>query len=158
MSRFPTGPGVHLPPPTLFVLGLGGGWLLHRAYPVALLPASWRGFAVASGWTLLGFWLVLLVWAVATFAAARTTIVPNRPATRLVTSGPYRLTRNPMYVSLTALYAGMTLLIDSAWIALLLPFVLAALNFWVIRSEERYLAAEFGEEYEVFRSRVRRWL
>ena len=75
-----------------------------------------------------------------------------------MTAGPYRLTRNPMYVSLAALYVGVSLFANSWWPLLLLPVVLLAVDRAVIAREERYLAGAFPAEYAAYRARVRRWL
>ena len=154
----PPHPGVRFPPPLLFVLGLGAGWLLHRARPLLLLPADFRAVGVVLGWTGILLWAGLTGWAMATFRRARTAIFPNRPATGVVREGPYRFTRNPMYLALVLLYVGVSLLMNSGWALLLLPLVLALLYVSVIRREERYLTAAFGAEYEAYRTRVRRWL
>jgi protein-S-isoprenylcysteine O-methyltransferase Ste14 len=76
----------------------------------------------------------------------------------LVTSGPYRFSRNPMYVGLSALYLGLALLFNVAWPLALFPVVVMALFRLVIRREERYLAEAFGETYALYAQRVRRWL
>ena len=96
--------------------------------------------------------------AFAAFRRARTTVIPGRPANALVTAGPYQVTRNPMYVSFVALYIGATLLLNTWWPALLLPVVVFVIDRFVIRNEERYLAAAFPREYAEYRARVRRWL
>jgi len=85
-------------------------------------------------------------------------MIPNRPATRLVTWGPYRLSRNPMYLALSILYLGVSILVNTSWPVFFLPVALASLYLLVIRREERYLSAAFGREYELYRSTVRRWL
>jgi protein-S-isoprenylcysteine O-methyltransferase Ste14 len=151
-----SGPGVRYPPPLLFVLGIVLGWWLDRAMPLPLAgpAARWR----AVGWALVAFGISLTTWAVATFRGARTSIIPNRPATTLVTHGPFRLSRNPMYLALTLLYLGMVLLLNSAWPLLLLPLVITVLQWTVIRPEEHYLAARFGVSYAEYWRRVRRWL
>lgn len=154
----PAHPGVRYPPPLLFVFGLGAGWLLHRAYPLPLLGADARTAGVVLGWGGVLLWAVLTVSAVSSFRRARTAIIPNRPATMLVLGGPYRFTRNPMYLALVLLYLGVGLLINSIWTLLLLPLVLLILYVTVIRREERYLAAAFGASYDVYRAQVRRWI
>ena len=85
-------------------------------------------------------------------------MLPNLPAARLVTNGPYRITRNPMYVSLVALYLAVSLLLNSWWPVLFLPLVIFVMGLAVIRREERYLAGAFPEEYAAYRRNVRRWL
>lgn len=76
----------------------------------------------------------------------------------LVTSGVFRLTRNPMYVGLAAAYAGVAALLGSWWPLALLPLVLVAVDRLVIAREEPYLARALGAQYEAYRRRVRRWL
>jgi protein-S-isoprenylcysteine O-methyltransferase Ste14 len=100
----------------------------------------------------------LFLGAFAAFRRHRTTLIPNRPATAFVTSGPYRFTRNPMYLSLVALYLGVSAFANSWWPVILLPLVIVVIDRAVIAREERYLAATFPGEYSAYRSRVRRWL
>ena len=88
---------------------------------------------------------------------ARTNIDPYKPATALVTGGPYRFTRNPIYVAMTLLYVGAALSFRIIPALILLPIALLLLQFGVIRREERYLEAKFGDRYRQYRSRVRRW-
>src|SRR5207253_2608083 len=101
-------------------------------------------------------WLALMLAAFTTFARARTTIIPNQPANALVTNGPYRITRNPMYVSLAALYIGLSLLVNSWWPLVLLPVVLVIIDRAVIAREERYLTDAFPADYPAYQRRVRR--
>ena len=150
--------GVHFPPPLLFVLPLGVGILLHHWLPLHLAAVQWRAAGVIGGWLLIGVWAGLSGWALVTFWRQRTPIMPNRPVTRLVTSGPYRYSRNPMYLSLSALYLGVTALANSMWPIFFFPVVLTSLYFLVIRREERYLSATFGDEYDPYCASVRRWL
>jgi protein-S-isoprenylcysteine O-methyltransferase Ste14 len=103
-------------------------------------------------------WLALMLGALVNFRRARATIVTVRPAAALVTDGPYRYTRNPMYVSLVALYLGITLLVNSLWPVFLLPMVVLVIQQAVIVREERYLAGAFPTEYAEYCERVHRWL
>jgi protein-S-isoprenylcysteine O-methyltransferase Ste14 len=149
--------GVRFPPPLLYVAGVVAGWLLDRAWPLRIaLDASAQRMVGASLFLLLG--LGIMVWALATFRSARTTLVPNRPASALATNGPYRLTRNPMYVSLVAYYVGVSILLNSWWPLLLLPLVVLVVQRFVIAREERYLASAFPVDYPAYCQRVRRWI
>jgi protein-S-isoprenylcysteine O-methyltransferase Ste14 len=157
-SRLPD-PGVPFPPPFLFVAGFVAGLALERwvrrIHPIgddlAALAALAGGLGVLLGLTIVG-------WGLLVFVRARTGIMPVRPARRLVVSGPYRFSRNPMYVGLGALYLGLALVFDVAWPILLFPLVVVALSRLVIRREERYLADAFGEDYSAYTRRVGRWL
>ena len=151
-------PGVHFPPPLLFVGAFLTGWLLHRRWPVVMLPAEWSTAREIAGVLLVALGLTLVVWALATFHRHRTAIYPNRPASRIVRDGPYRRTRNPMYVSMTLIYLGVGLLVNSALPLLFLPLALFLLLRLVIAREERYLRSAFGEEYTAYCRQVGRWL
>lgn len=146
-------PGVHFPPPLLFVAGFGlGAWLQQRwPWPVLDVPAP-------VGWAMLACGLGIVGAAMLTFARVGTAIFPNRPATEIVARGPYRWSRNPMYVGMSTAYLGGVLVTGFLWPLPLLPIVLAALWHLVIRHEERYLSEAFGERYEAYTRSVRRWI
>jgi protein-S-isoprenylcysteine O-methyltransferase Ste14 len=150
-------PGVRFPPPLLYAAAFFCGYLLQRAYPLEIVAGGARALTVA-GLVLAALWAAFMGAAFATFLRARTNILPNRPAVRLVTSGPYRLTRNPMYVSLVLLYAGGALLLNAWWPLLFLPLVVVAIDRLVIAREERYLLDAFGGHYDAYCRRVRRWI
>lgn len=150
---------VRFPPPFLFAAGWLIGWALEVR--VARIPLAPPGAAPALEWlgmVLLVAGLALSFWGMITFRSARTSIIPNRPASRIVTDGPYRFSRNPMYVGLTVAYSGLALTANTAWPLILLPGVLLLLIALVILREERYLEGAFGTEYAAYRARVRRWL
>lgn len=155
-----TNPGVRFPPPIIFVGGFLLAWLLDRYWRALPLPLSrFSGSAVErTGWGLLVIGVIIAASGVLTFRRARTAIIPSHGASRLVTTGPYRYTRNPMYTGLTIAYVGVAALIDSAWPLILLPVVLIVLVRLVISREEAYLNSAFGAEYSAYRARVRRWV
>lgn len=101
---------------------------------------------------------VLAAWGWLIFRRGKTTSVPGQSSTKLVTWGPYRFTRNPMYVGLAIAYLGEAAILRQVWPVLLLPLVLAYLNWIVIPVEEERLREVFGPEYEAYRNTVRRWL
>src|SRR5688572_8402023 len=152
------GPNVAFPPPSLFAAGLGVAYLMHRRWPLPLVPEHVARWVELAGWGDVVVRLALMGWGIATFRREQTAVYPNQRARLLVESGPYRRTRNPMYLGMTVLYLGVTALMNSWWPLLLLPLVLWALVILVIGREERYLAQEFGEHYDAYRSRVRRWI
>jgi protein-S-isoprenylcysteine O-methyltransferase Ste14 len=133
---------------------------LERRWPWRLIPeaAGLERGREPLGLILVAAALALLATAIGTFWRARTTILPNRGATFLALGGPYRWTRNPMYVGMTLLYLGLTVLVDSAWPLLPLPFVVLVIDRFVIAREERHLVERFGADYDAYRRRVRRWL
>lgn len=149
--------GVRFPPPFLFMGGLVVGWLIDR-YVRPLPLTRDPNVLVVPALLVIALGLVFMFSGVIAFHRAHTAIVPNLPASRLVQSGPYRFTRNPMYTGLTIASVGVAMLIDSAWPLILLPVVLLLLVRLVIRREEAYLRSAFGAEYEAYTARVRRWL
>jgi protein-S-isoprenylcysteine O-methyltransferase Ste14 len=151
------GPGVAFPPPLLFVAGYALGWWIGRISPIGAGAAPIPVLEVA-GAIVAGAGLAIAAWAMSTFALSGTAIMPNQPASTLVVHGPYRYSRNPMYVALTLLYVGLVLVTRTWWALPLLPVVLVLLFKTVIAREERYLGTEFGEAYTDYTRRVRRWI
>lgn len=148
-------PGVHIPPPLIYAAGLSLGLWLSAYFRTLWLP--WQ-LSRALGWILVAAALLLAGSAITLFARAGTTIRPDRPAKILLSAGPYRFTRNPMYVSLTLLYLGIAIMWQSLWAIVLLPLVLLYIDRRVIRAEEVFLERKFGPSYAEYRAHVRRWI
>ena len=151
------GPHIRVPP-AFFVGGfLIGLWLesMHRI-PFAAGRAS-AGLS-SIGWIVALLGLALSLSGIATFRAAHTTMFPFDPATRLVERGPYRFTRNPMYLGGAVSYMGVAVAMNVVWPVILLPLVMWAVSRFVVRPEEKYLIATFGDAYVAYQRRVRRWL
>lgn len=148
-------PGVITHPPFLYAGALAVGAALDTLIP---LPALAAGTGLVPGVTLIVLALALAFWCFGLFRRAGTNVPTSRPATAVVTDGPYRVSRNPIYVALTTLSVGIALWINSWWMLGLLIPTLVIMNIGVIDREERYLAAKFGDEYLAFKARVRRWL
>ncbi len=148
-------PGVIAPPPLIYAGTLAAGLLLHMLFPVRFLP---RKIAPILGGVLLGIPAVLLPLAFRTMIRAHTNVNPELPATTLVTEGPFRMTRNPLYLSLALLYIGISMLINTLWSILLFPILILVMRRGVIDREERYLERKFGEQYREYKGSVRRWI
>ena len=145
--------GVVAPPPLIHAVGLGLGFVLEWLL----------GGGTFGDWRWAGIPLVLAGAAlnasfIARFARAGTAVEPWKPTTAIVTEGPYRFTRNPAYLGMALLIAGIAFLADAPWALLAVPPVVAVIDRGVIAREERYLEREFGEEYLAYKRRVRRWL
>src|ERR1700682_4474965 len=140
MDRVPlSNAGVRFPPPFLFVIGFLVGWALDR-YWYALPLSRFAGSALGPfGWSALALGVMFAGWGMVTFRRAKTPIHPHHSASQLVTHGPYRFTRTPMYTGLTIVYLGGSALVDSSWPIVLLPIVLLILVNTVISREEMYL-------------------
>ena len=148
-------PGIRLPPPPIYLLALLLGLLLDRRAHVPFVPP---GVARVLGWPPVGGGMALAVWFARTMRKADTTMHINKPVSSLVQNGPFRYSRNPGYLSLTMLYAGIAVLRNALWAILLLPLVLYVMQREVIEREERYLERTFGEEYLAYKARVPRWV
>ena len=142
-------------PPLILALHTAGGGIAHWVWPVTLMP-DWP--ARITGAVLVITSGCLATWAKRAMERAGTAIKPSLPATALVADGPYRHSRNPMYLSLCLLYLGLTLLVNGLMPVLLLVPLVLTLHFGVVRREERYLGAKFGENYLAYTRQVRRWL
>lgn len=147
--------GVLAPPPLIVGVPMLAALLLERWMPWPLPVGSWA-VRVGVGAVLVGF--ACVIPSIAAFRRARTHPEPWKPTKALVTSGLYRITRNPMYLGMLLVYVGIALAGRTVWPLLPLPVVILALEVGVIRREERYLVGRFGAPYEAYRQRVRRWL
>jgi protein-S-isoprenylcysteine O-methyltransferase Ste14 len=146
---------IALPPPLIFLGYLIGALLLHWAVPFRLpwpLPLRILGGLLLVG----GF--ALDAAAVREMLKAHTTPEPHQPTTALVTAGPYRFTRNPIYLGFVLLFLGFTLLAGTLWGVLLSPFLIGTVTRWIIHAEEAYLDGKFKAEYRAYFAHVRRWL
>lgn len=147
-------PGVIAMPPLLYAGALAMALILHLIRPLVLVPhpvARWAGAA------LMVAGMVIVRRGIATMRRAGTNVPPNRPATVIVTSGPFGWSRNPLYVGLYIAFIGISLLINTLWGVIVLIPLFALMHYGVILREERYLAAKFGTPYADYRARVRRY-
>jgi protein-S-isoprenylcysteine O-methyltransferase Ste14 len=148
-------PGVIAFPPFIYgipwLVGLG----VHALIPARVLAP---GPARAAGIVLTAVGIALAGWGRWAMRRVGTDPNPTKPSTALALGGPFRFTRNPLYLSLTLFYIGLTLLVNALWPLVLLPAVLIVVQRGVIEREERYLLRKFGAEYVAYRTRVRRWL
>jgi protein-S-isoprenylcysteine O-methyltransferase Ste14 len=148
-------PGVIAPPPLIYAGTLVAGLLANRRYHVPFLP---RRVARILGWPLLACGLVIGFLGSREMRRAETNVDPYKPATSVVTGGPFRFTRNPLYLSFTMIYGGIATIANALPAALLLPIVLRLMRRGVIEREERYLERKFGDEYIEYKEEVPRWI
>ncbi len=131
------------------------GWALSRLAPIAPFGGP---LAEGAGTMLAGAALALAVWAALTMVVARTPVMPRRDADALVERGPFRFSRNPIYLADLGLLAAFGLWIGSLWPILLTLILKYLLDRRFIRDEEARLEAAFGEAYRAYAARVRRWI
>jgi protein-S-isoprenylcysteine O-methyltransferase Ste14 len=142
-------------PPAIPIMALLLSWGMGRLWPV---DVDWPAWSRWVGGVLVFTPPLLVLSAALTFRRHQTAINPLGRVTTIVSSGPFRYTRNPMYLSLLVIYAGGMLAFRLPWAAILFIPVFLALHFGVIIPEERHLDTAFGEPYRSYRQRVRRWL
>ena len=148
IRRFPFPPGIP-------IVALILSWILGKLWPIEVNWPPWTHWA---GWIFFTIPFLFAIWAVITFRRNHTVVHPRGQVTKIVTAGPFRYSRNPMYVTLLAVYIGGTLAFRLPWALLLLLPVFLLLQFVVIIPEEKYLESSFGEEYISYKRAVRRWL
>jgi protein-S-isoprenylcysteine O-methyltransferase Ste14 len=149
-------PAFRIWPPIALGVPLTTGLVLTAAAgdPVSIVGTAtrWIGaflvvaFVLWNGWTL------------AFMASHSTAVLPGGATTLVLQSGPFRLSRNPLYLGLIALDVGVAMLAQSFWALVFVPVGVVALTWGAIRPEERYLTGKFGPDYDAYRARVRRWL
>src|SRR5215212_8042627 len=147
--------GGRVPPPLTYLLTLLLRLVLDRRFHVPFLP---HGVARVLGWPLVGGGMALATWFIRTMRGADTTMHINKSVSRVVQDGPFRYSRNPGYLSLAMIYAGIAILRDALLAILLLPLLLLMIQRKLIEREECYLERTFGEEYLAYKRRVRRWV
>ena len=137
---------------TAFGMGLGLDWL----YPLRFVPASVP--RLLTGGAIFAAGLALAIWAILTIRQAGTEIETTKPTTAIVSGGPFRFTRNPIYSGMLLGLVGLAVGFDTLWIlGTLIPFYLV-IRYGVIAREEAYLERKFGQAYLGYKSQVRRWL
>lgn len=149
---------VMVPPPLTFAAAFAAGLALQHLAPLPLPRGAWLDAMHFAGAALGNAGLLLALVCLGMFARRRTTVLPARSASAIVERGPYRFSRNPMYLSLILAYAGLAGMLESPWSLLLLPLPVATLQRVTIPYEESRLAAALGEDYARYRARVRRWI
>ena len=154
-SGYGDNPGVVAPPPLIYGLPLAAGLYMNRRDPFPVMPAEYAWWI---GVALIAVGVVLGVSAFVQFQLKHTSVMPYKPTTAIIRSGPFRITRNPVYLALTLGYIGTALMLNSMWPLLLLPLVLLVVHRGVILREERYLEQKFGDEYNSYKMSVRRWI
>jgi protein-S-isoprenylcysteine O-methyltransferase Ste14 len=151
-ATIPVARSAWMPPRFFLLFGLAGAALHYALGGPVVLRLPWLGAALAAA----GFGV--MAWGARAFSAAGTTIKPFEKSSVVVTEGPYRFTRNPMYLGMVGMLGGLALALGTLgpWVAVVALGVLLQARF--IRNEERALVASLGEPYERYRRSVRRWL
>ncbi|TCN28410.1 methyltransferase family protein [Sinorhizobium americanum] len=148
--------GAVVRPPIAWVLAVVAGIVFDAVFPLPFLspdvPAGWLGAIVF----LAG--LAMLIWAAATFRRAGTHIQTVEPTTKIVEDGPYRYSRNPIYIGMFVGLIGLALAFDSLWLLFMLVPFYFVIRYGVVAREEAYLERKFGDLYRAYKTRVRRWL
>lgn len=147
------GPGVRIPPPVIAAAVMGAAWLLDRLWTVQLGPPI-----PELGGMVIGLAIMLIGWAVLVLVKAGNDPRPDRPDAVLVESGPYRFSRNPIYLGFLLGAAGLALVWGTLWGWIGVAVLHGLLDRAVIAREEAYLEARFGAAYAAYKARVRRWM
>jgi protein-S-isoprenylcysteine O-methyltransferase Ste14 len=148
---------MRVPVPWVFIVTYLVGVGAEYAWPLHIATDSLPSVSVVGG-VLFGIGAAIAGWGLLTFRRAATTTVPGEASSELVTWGPYRFSRNPMYVGLVLAYLGEAGILRQVWPVFLLPLTVAYVNWVVIPVEEGKLKEVFGEEYKEYQAKVRRWV
>lgn len=148
-------PGVIARPPLIYLCSILIGLAVHLLWPLEVLPAA---LEATLGGPLILVAVVFFVLSLRQFRTAGTAVQTGRPTTVIIKTGPYRLSRNPIYLSFTVLQLGIAIWVNSVWLLGTLLVALVVISYGVIAREERYLGGKFGEEYLQYKASVRRWV
>jgi len=152
-------PGVIFPPPLILLIFLASGALLQFIFPLALLtPFSIGSLQFLAGLVIILSGIGLAFWGVRTFSKAGTNVATHQAALLVVVDGPYKFTRNPMYMGMQILLVGVGIMFSSQWFLLLWPIFFLVLRFGVVAREERYMEQKFGDQYVALLNKTRRWI
>src|SRR5688572_6505172 len=149
--------GVRVPPPLIFFGLVVIGPLVDRLFGIAPLHIA-QPLRSVMVLLLVAAGLMIVLAAIRNFARAGTRVEPWAPSSAIVSDGIYRFTRNPMYVGMALVVLGLALIIGSSASIVMVGLAMLIVDLFVIRREEAYLEAKFGDEYRDYRARVRRWL
>jgi protein-S-isoprenylcysteine O-methyltransferase Ste14 len=142
-------------PPVAIGAPLVGGWVASASWGDPFALGGWR---VPLGWALVLFFVAWNGWSLWLFGRHETGLLPGQATNAMIEEGPYRLSRNPLYVGLLALYLALALLAATVWGLVLFPLAVLLVRWGAIRPEERFLHRRFGTGYDDYARRVRRWL
>ena len=141
-------------PPFLLLGFIGLGFTARLIAPAKFLPDSWAAFV---GPILVAASFGLFLWTAFAMHRGRASIPTSEPTNSLVDGGPFRISRNPIYLSMVSLLLGVGIWANSLWFIVLAALAIALLSWGVISREERYLERKFGDKYLTYKARVRRW-
>jgi protein-S-isoprenylcysteine O-methyltransferase Ste14 len=144
-----------LRPPLVYLAAIAIGSLLELALPAPFIPDA---VAVPLGMLVAAMGVALFFSSVGKFRAAGTPVPGNKPTTAIVRAGPYRFSRNPIYLAFSLLQLGVAIWVNSLWLVATLVPAHAVIAWIVVPREERYLERAFGAEYLAYKSSVRRWI
>jgi|SRR5262245_34974754 len=145
-------------PPLAWGLAIIVGLALNWLTPLPFLPSELAATRLGVGVAVFVLALALAAWAITTMARAGSNIPTNLPSTTIVEGGPYRFTRNPIYLGMFLALIGLSIALDNLWLLLMLVPFAVTIRYGVVAREEAYLDRKFGGVYRDYRSRVRRWL
>ena len=142
-------------PPLVYLISLVSGTVIHLVAPLPFLPVS---LAVPLGVPLVAVAVALFSFSVAKFRAAGTPVPARKPTSAIVRTGPYRFSRNPIYLAFSLFQLGIAIWVNSVWLLATLVGAVALIHSVVIPKEEQYLERKFGAQYLEYKVSVRRWL
>jgi len=150
-------PSIILPPPLIFFAFLGAGFLLDYLIPCKLFKLPREARLICSA-VLAGISFYFALGSIIVLLRNKTPFDPSKPTVTIVRQGPFQLSRNPMYLSLLLLLAGIAVFTGSLWMCLAVPALWIVLDISAVRPEEEYLERNFGGRYLEYKAKVRRWL
>jgi protein-S-isoprenylcysteine O-methyltransferase Ste14 len=145
-------------PPLIYSAAVLVAWTLEQYDRFVWLDGAVAVAPMEAGLGLIALGFLIDIWAMVMLWRARTTILPNAGTRALVTKGPYRFSRNPIYIGNAIALVGLGVALRWGWLILLMPVVMAAIAWLAVANEEVHLERRFGEDWRAYTRKVRRWL
>ena len=143
-------------PPVIYAVPFLIGILLNKFFSLKILSSVSTSLLILS-WILVVLGFFLAGWTLLTFLKGED-VRPEKPTTVIIANGPFRFSRNPIYLSFNITYIGFSLILNNLWLIIFLPFAFLVLRYGVVSKEEQYLERKFGKKYLVYKKRTRRWI
>ena len=145
---------VMIPPPVIYLGLILLGWLINKIIPLTISSTIWLKWI---GVLFILIATIIIALSRREFIKVNTSIRPDKSTTAIISTGPYKISRNPLYISLTLFHVAISIVLNNLWILFMVIPAIIMIVFGVITKEEKYLENKFGQQYLDYKSSVRRW-
>jgi len=143
-------------PPVIYLVPLIAGYFLNKWINLKILSDDFILNVI--GWILIVSGVLIILWTIYFFTKEKEDVRLEKPTNKIIIKGPFRFSRNPIYLSFNLGYIGISFISNNLWLIIFLPIAFIVLYYWVVLREEEYLEKKFGKKYQLYKKKVRRWI